>query len=162
MRLDHHCPVQAKHRRIRRWDGLWAVYDASLRWRALQRRRQQREVRYQESLQAAGEVDRDAIQSALSALQKATSLEVLTCFFLLVRSDSCTLAGHPINSTKHPVAIWALGNHASASRMWQGQALMAGKYFALYAICCLEGAAMSFVLLHLVMPKPCARCIGSG
>lgn len=52
------------------------MYDASLRWRVLQRRRQQREARYQESLQAAGDQDREALQGALESLQAATTLEV--------------------------------------------------------------------------------------
>ncbi len=67
--------LQAKHRRIRRWDVLWAVYDASLRWRALQRRREAREVRYRESLGAAPAEDQEALREALDALLAADSLE---------------------------------------------------------------------------------------
>lgn len=89
-----HCVVaQAKHRRIRRWDGLWAVYDASLRWRVLQRRRQQREARFQESLQAAGDQDREALQAALESLQAATTLEVASSpckvHLLLLQQHTC-------------------------------------------------------------------------
>jgi hypothetical protein len=34
--------VQAKHRRIRRWDVLWAVYNSAVRFFDMYRRRQQR------------------------------------------------------------------------------------------------------------------------
>ena len=34
--------MQAKHRRLRRWEVLWAVYDLSSKWRALVKRKEKR------------------------------------------------------------------------------------------------------------------------
>ena len=34
--------MQAKHRKLRRWEVLWAVYDLSSKWRALVKRKEKR------------------------------------------------------------------------------------------------------------------------
>ena len=83
--------VQAKHRRLRRWDALWAVHDLSAKWRAMVKRRERRmeafrlaqarcEVLIQQ--QDAGEPDsqleelQQAIQSCIAEAAEADSMEV--------------------------------------------------------------------------------------
>ena len=83
--------VQAKHRKLRRWDALWAVHDLSAKWRAMVKRRERRmeafklaqarcEVLVQQ--QDVGEPDpqleelRQAIQSCVAEAAEANSMEV--------------------------------------------------------------------------------------
>jgi len=68
--------LQAKHRRIRRWEVLWAVYATSLRWRALQRRRETRAAVFRASLEKAPPAEAGPLQEALDALLAAQTLEV--------------------------------------------------------------------------------------
>ncbi len=69
--------VQAKHRRIRRWDILWLVRAWAARWCALHRRKQARAVSYQAALERDGlpESDRAALEACVSALDEAGSQE---------------------------------------------------------------------------------------
>jgi len=80
--------VQAKHRQLRRWDVLWAVYDLSSKWRALVRRKEKRMEVYRSSLARcetwmSGESDSrlqvvcDSIQSCIDEIAEANSMEVL-------------------------------------------------------------------------------------
>jgi hypothetical protein len=45
------CLLQARHRRIRRWDVLWSVYDYALKYRQLQQRKALRRKAYEAALQ---------------------------------------------------------------------------------------------------------------
>jgi hypothetical protein len=45
------CVLQARHRRIRRWDVLWAVYDYALKYRQLKQRKALRRRAYEAALQ---------------------------------------------------------------------------------------------------------------
>ena len=79
--------VQAKHRRLRRWDVLWAVYDLSSKWRALVKRKKKRAEVYKASLDRwqplASEEDPrvqqlcESIQSCIDEAVEANSMEVL-------------------------------------------------------------------------------------
>ena len=42
--------AQAKHRRIRRWDVLWRVYDLAVQWRALAKRQEARQADVEEAM----------------------------------------------------------------------------------------------------------------
>lgn len=68
--------LQAKHRRVRRWEVLWGVHSASLKWRALQRRRETRAAVYRATLERAPQDDKPALEEALDSLLSAQSLEV--------------------------------------------------------------------------------------
>ena len=68
--------LQAKHRRIRRWEVLWGVHSASLKWRALQRRRETRAAVYRATLERAPQDEKPALEEALDSLLSAQSLEV--------------------------------------------------------------------------------------
>jgi len=70
--------VQAKHRRPRRWEVLWAVWDSSKTFAKLVKRRQVRTSAYDAALaQATSDEERDAILACLEGLSEARSPEVL-------------------------------------------------------------------------------------
>ena len=72
------CVAQAKHRRIRRWDILWKVYDLAAQWRALARRQEARQAAYAEAMDRpeASEDDRVAMDGLIELLTAADSPEV--------------------------------------------------------------------------------------
>ncbi len=72
------CVAQAKHRRIRRWDILWKVYDLAVQWRALARRQEARQAAYAEAMDRpeATDDDRQAMDGLLEKLKDADSPEV--------------------------------------------------------------------------------------
>lgn len=61
---------------MQRYEVLWAVHSFSLKWRALQRRREVRRAAFQEALAEAIDDDKAAIQECLDALEAAQSPEV--------------------------------------------------------------------------------------
>ena len=78
-------PEQAKHRRVRRWDVLYAVQALALRWRALARRKEVRQRALQDALdRLGGDNDDDeavlaqkrALDRLMLALQEADTPEV--------------------------------------------------------------------------------------
>eukprot|EP00887_Chlorella_sp_A99_P000019 scaffold16.g19.t1 len=70
--------MQARHRRIRRWDVLWAVEELAERWRTLQRRREARAAAYERALSAArDDWEQGMLQRCLELLQEGTSLEAV-------------------------------------------------------------------------------------
>ena len=75
--------AQAKHRRVRRWEVLWAVQALALRWRALARRKEVRARALQEAMarlegneEEAAAAQRMALDRLLEALQDADTPEV--------------------------------------------------------------------------------------
>ena len=68
--------LQPKHRCMQRYEVLWAVHSFSLKWRALQRRREVRRAAFQEALAEAIDDDKAAIQECLNALEASQSPEV--------------------------------------------------------------------------------------
>ena len=72
------CAAQAKHRRIRRWDILWKVYDLAAQWRALARRQEARQAAYAEAMDRpeATDADRISMDGLLEQLTAADSPEV--------------------------------------------------------------------------------------
>jgi hypothetical protein len=102
--------VQAKHRQLRRWDVLWAVYDLSSKWRAMVRRKEKRMEVYRSSLSRCeswmtGESDArlqllcDSIHSCIDETAEANSMEVLLhhCNFLFL----LILASKEEKTSKH-------------------------------------------------------------
>ncbi|BDA45673.1 Transcription elongation factor SPT6 [Coccomyxa sp. Obi] len=68
--------VQARHRRIRRWDVLWYVHSLALKWRALARRKEIREKAYTDALERAPtQAAQLAIDALIEMLRKATNNE---------------------------------------------------------------------------------------
>ena len=63
---------------MQRYDALWAVHHYSLKWRAMQRRREVRHSAFEEALAEAIDDDKPAIQACLDALEAAQSFEVRT------------------------------------------------------------------------------------
>ena len=61
---------------MQRYEVLWAVHSFSLKWRALQRRREVRRAAFQEALAEAIDDDKAATQECLDALEAAQSPEV--------------------------------------------------------------------------------------
>ena len=61
---------------MQRYDALWAVHNYSLKWRAMQRRREVRHTAFMEALEEAIHDDRPAVQACLDALGEAQSFEV--------------------------------------------------------------------------------------
>jgi hypothetical protein len=71
--------VQAKHRRPRRWEVLWAVWENSKRFAKLIRRRQARTTAYEKALEVAtSEEETDAVMGCLAALGEATTSEAIS------------------------------------------------------------------------------------
>ena len=72
--------MQARHRRLRRWDVLWAVHSLGLRYRALALRQEQRRRAYEAAEeQYTGpeqEADRNAITECINDLADVQSMEV--------------------------------------------------------------------------------------
>ena len=77
--------LQAKHRKIRRWDILWAVHSWAGRWRAFARRRDARVQAYHQALnQCAAEPQEEpeaenlvtAIQGCITAMKDAETMTV--------------------------------------------------------------------------------------
>lgn len=82
--------LQAKHRKIRRWDVLWYVHSMALKWRALARRKEIREKAYQDALERAPDENaQGTIGALLETLQKADSPEVRTPVLSCVRPFIC-------------------------------------------------------------------------
>lgn len=93
--------MQAKHRRFRRWDVLWAVHDLAAKWRALVRRKEKRSGVFKAALGRCQALEEDregspdpqltelaeAIQGCLNQLPEATSMEV---------SDAWALGASPV------------------------------------------------------------------
>lgn len=70
-------PVQPTHRRIRRFEVLYAVQQLAQRWRAMQVRREARRQAYGRALsETMHSGEQAAIQSCLALLEKADSMEV--------------------------------------------------------------------------------------
>jgi transcription elongation factor SPT6 len=70
--------MQAIHRRIRRWDILWKVYDLAVQWRALARRQEARAAVIEEAKDRPGATDSDyeALSTLSEAVRTAQSPEV--------------------------------------------------------------------------------------
>ena len=70
--------MQAMHRRIRRWDILWKVYDLAVQWRALARRQEARAAGIEEAKDRpeATEEDYEALSTLSEAVRTAQSPEV--------------------------------------------------------------------------------------
>ena len=87
---------------MQRYEVLWAVHSFSLKWRALQRRREVRHAAFQAALAAAADEERAAIQECLDALATAQTFEVhpltsshawLPCFLHVPCSQNKPLGG---------------------------------------------------------------------
>ena len=70
--------LQAMHRRIRRWDILWKVYELAVQWRALARRQEARAAGIEEAKDRpeATEEDYEALSTLSEAVRNAQSPEV--------------------------------------------------------------------------------------
>ena len=70
--------AQAKHRRIRRWDILWRVYDLAVQWRALAKRQEARQADVEEAMDhpEATAADREVLDGLKEAFHNARTPEV--------------------------------------------------------------------------------------
>ena len=70
--------AQAKHRRIRRWDVLWRVYDLAVQWRALAKRQEARQADVEEAMDhpEATAADREMLDGLKEAFHNARTPEV--------------------------------------------------------------------------------------
>ena len=70
--------AQAKHRRIRRWDVMWRVYDLAVQWRALAKRQEARQADVEEAMDhpEATAADREMLDGLKEAFHNARSPEV--------------------------------------------------------------------------------------
>lgn len=80
--------VQPRQRHIRRWDVLWCVYEWSLKYRALLRRKEVRKAAYNAArMTVSSQQDEDAVQLCLEALEDAnnmTAIDDIDCKFKLI------------------------------------------------------------------------------
>ena len=77
-RLKQLGAAQAKHRRIRRWDILWRVYDLAVQWRALAKRQEARQADVEEAMDnpEATAADREMLDGLKEAFRNARTPEV--------------------------------------------------------------------------------------
>uniref|UniRef100_A0A061RB87 Transcription elongation factor SPT6 n=1 Tax=Tetraselmis sp. GSL018 TaxID=582737 RepID=A0A061RB87_9CHLO len=84
--------VQAKHRRARRWEVLWAIWESSKTYAKLLKRRQARTNTYEGALgRATTDEERSALESCVTSLSEASSFEAIDDIeakFRLIMIDS--------------------------------------------------------------------------
>eukprot|EP00873_Tetraselmis_striata_P037857 jgi/Tetstr1/458121/TSEL_044613.t1 len=118
--------VQAKHRRPRRWEVLWNIWESSKRFAKLIRRRQARSSVYEKALElATSEEETDAILACLTALGEAASTEAVNDienkFRLLTQASADSMANLSLSDGKSaPKASKRTAKYAIAKRAGLG------------------------------------------
>ncbi|EFN54675.1 hypothetical protein CHLNCDRAFT_58171 [Chlorella variabilis] len=115
--------MKPSHRRIRRYEVMYAVQQLAQRWRAMQVRREARRRAYEKAL---GETMRDeeqaAIQECLAALERAQTMEELgdcEAKFRMVQqqfSDASDQQAAAAAAAEEPLSQLSLGNGAAGPR----------------------------------------------